>query len=146
MTTNISGTGLVVVIRGTTNFQTGLTISQFASDSDPLGIEAIKIAESEMGLNGDLQVWSKAVPIALTLNVIPGSDDDLNLQILGDANRVGQGKVSARDVFTATVIYPDGEVVILTGGILTSYVPGNSVGSNMRIKTKPYMFEFQSKT
>jgi hypothetical protein len=144
---DISGVGLVVIIRASTTFATvPLNISQFADDADPLDIPALQIADSAMGLNGDLLKWAKANPISLTLNVIPAGADDTNLQILGDANRVGQGKVSARDEITATVVYPDGRIVILNKGYLKNYMPGNSVSSSQRIKTKPYVFEFESKT
>lgn len=147
MSQDISGTGVVVIIKASTTFNNiPLTISQFADDSDPLDIPALQIADTAMGLNGDLLLWSKANPISMTLNVVPAGDDDTNLQILGDANRVGQGKVSAKDVITATVVYPDGRVVVLNKGILKQYMPGNSISSSMRLKTKPYVFEFESKT
>ena len=146
MSQDISGTGTVVVLRASTTFPAGLTISQFADDSDPLDVAALQIADTAMGLNGDLLKWSKANPISMTLNVVPGSPDDVNLQILGDANRVGQGKVSAKDNITATVAFPDGTVQVLSNGILKQYMPGNSIASSMRIKTKPYVFEFESKT
>lgn len=142
---DISAAGTVVIIKASNTFPLGLTISQFADDSDPLDIGSIKIADTAMGLNGDLLRWSRAIPIPLTLNVIPETPDDTNLQILGDANRVGQGKVSARDAIDATVIYPDGNTVLLTGGILTDYMPGNSIASSMRLKTKTYMFQFENK-
>jgi len=145
MVQNVSGTGVVVVLQTTVTFPIALTISQFADDSDPLDISALQIADSAMGLNGDLLVWAKAAPIPLTLNVVPGGPDDVNLQILGDANRVGQGKVTAGDIVNATIMYPDGSIVVLTGGIMKNYMPGNSISSSMRLKTKPYVFEFQNK-
>ncbi len=145
MVQNISGTGLVVVLQTTVTFPVALTISEFADDSDPLDIAALTIADSAMGLNGDLIVWAKANPIQMTLNVIPDGPDDTNLQILGDANRVGQGKVTAGDIINATLAYPDGSAVQLNGGILKQYMPGNSIAGSMRQKTKSYVFEFQSK-
>lgn len=145
MVQNISGTGLVVVLQTSVTFPVALTISQFADDSDPLDISALTIADTAMGLNGDLLVWAKANPIQMTLNVIPSTPDDTNLQILGDANRVGQGKVTAGDIISATVAYPDGSVVQLNSGVIKSYMPGNSIAGSMRQKTKSYVFEFQSK-
>lgn len=146
MAQDISGTGVVVALRASTTFPNGLTITQFADDSDPLDIPALQIADTAMGLNGDLLLWARANPIAMTLNVVPAGIDDTNLQILGDANRVGAGKVSAKDLITASVIYPDGRVIILNKGVLKSYDPGNSIASSMRLKTKSYVFEFESKT
>ena len=146
MAQDVSGTGTIVALKASTTFPNQLAISQFADDSDPLDMPALQIADTAMGLNGDLLKWAKAVPIAMTLNVVPGSPDDTNLQILGDANRVGQGKVSAKDVITATITYPDGSIVILNKGIIKQYMPGNSIASSMRLKTKSYVFEFESKT
>jgi hypothetical protein len=142
---NITGSGTVVVLQASVTFPLGLTISQFADDADPLDVAALQIADSAMGLNGDLLIWAKANPIQMTLNIIPETPDEQNLNILGDANRVGQGKVTAGDVINATIIYPDGSITALTGGVLKSYQPGNSIASSMRLKTKSYVFEFQSK-
>jgi len=142
---DISGTGLVVILRCSTTFnQVPLQITQFADDSDPLDVAALQIADTAMGLNGDLLVWSKANPIQMTLNVVPNGEDDSNLQTLGNANRVAQGKVSAKDIITATVIYPDGTTKTLSQGILKQYMPTNSIASAMRMKTMPYVFEFQN--
>lgn len=145
MANDVSGTGTVVVLTASTTFPQGLTISQFADDADPLDMSAMQIADGAMGLNGDLLKWSKAAMVPFALNVIPNSADDLNLQVLGDANRVGAGKVSAKDNITATVVFPDGQVVTLKNGYLKSYTPGNSISSSMRLKTKSYVFEFESK-
>ena len=98
-----------------------------------------------MGVNGDLIGWSRAVPVPMVLNVIPGSDDDLNLQILAEANRATQGKALAYDIITATVIYPDGTIVLCSTGKITDYNPGKSVSSAGRLKTKSYAFSFQTK-
>ncbi len=142
--TDISGTGIVVTLKFSTTFGNfPIVISQFADDSDPLDFAALQIADAAMGLNGDLLTWGKAVPVPMTLNVIPGSLDDLNLSVVGDANRVGQGKVSAQDVVSGTVVYPDGRVKVITKGKLMNYMPANSVASSMRLKSKPYVFMFQ---
>ena len=145
MTINKSGTGLFVVLQTSVTFPVALTISQFADDSDPLDIGALTVADTAMGLNGDLLVWAKANPIQMTLNVIADTIDDENLQILGDANRVGQGKVVAGDIISATLAYPDGSLVQLTNGVIKTYMPGQSIAGSMRMKTKSYVFEFQNK-
>src|SRR5574343_1608278 len=110
---NISGFGLQIQVIASVTFPSGFTLTQFADDADPFDLPSIQIADKAMGLNGDLVVWSKANPIPVTVNVIPGSDDDKNLAILYDANRVGRGKVSARDEITLVGIYPDGSTITL---------------------------------
>lgn len=144
--TNISGFGVVATIIASSTFPTGLPISQFADDADPITINDVRIADSAMGLNGDLMAWNRATPLPITLNVIPGSADDTNLQILADANRVGPGKNAANDVISITIIYPDLQTVILTGGIITDAAFGRGIQSSGRQKTKSYSFMMAAKT
>lgn len=146
MANDISGVGLIVNLIADKTFPVGLPISQFADDADPLDFPAIQLADTAMGLNGDLIKWAKAQPIPMVLNVIPGSSDDVNLQILADNNRVGQGKKTSGDVITATIAYPDGSIVIVSGGLITNGQVAPGVSSSGRKKTKAYSFTFQSKT
>lgn len=145
MTQDVSGFGALVTIVADTTFPAGLVITQFADDADPLDMASVQIADKAMGLNGDLVVWAKAMPLPMVLNVIPGSEDDVNLQILADANRVGQGKISAYDSITATVVYPDGTIVTLNNGKITDAMFGKSISSAGRLKTRAYAFTFQGK-
>lgn len=144
MSQDISGFGLRVVVTATRTFPNGFTVSAFADDSDPFDLPELTIAETGMGLNGDLVTWSNANPINVTLNVIPNSDEDRNLQTLFNANRVGRGKQAVQDVIRLVGVYPDGSRVILTEGKTTSYMPGNSVASAGRIKSKPYNFMMEN--
>lgn len=142
---NVSGFGGVVTVVASNTFPTGITVTQFSNDGDPLDMASVKIADTAMGVNGDLITWSKAVGLPMVLNVIPGSDDDINLQILADANRVAQGKTSAQDNITAVVVYPDGSVVTLISGIITDASFGKSISGDGRIKTRAYSFMFSDK-
>lgn len=145
MTQNITGFGTVITLIASVTFPVGFTITQFADDADPLSFDAVRIADTGMGVNGDLLKWARATPLPMALNVIPGSPDDINLQILADANRVGQGKNGADDVITATIVYPDGSVVIMKGGVMTDGQFGRGISSAGRQKTKAYAFAFESK-
>jgi hypothetical protein len=78
--------------------------------------------------------------------VIPGSFSDLNLAVLFEANRVGRGKIGARDIITMTGIYPNGTPIILTNGVITDGNPGSPVASSGRLKSKSYQFSFENKT
>lgn len=145
MANDIAAFGFTISLIASNTFPTGITLSQFADDADPFDIPAFPINETAMGLNGDLISWSKANPIKVTFAVIPGSDDDVNLAILYEANRVGRGKTSARDVITATAVYPSGATISLTVGKITDGMPGSSVASAGRLKTKTYMFAFENR-
>lgn len=142
---DIAGFGLQINLIASVTFPAGIVITQFADDADPFDIPSIQIADKAMGLNGDMVVWGKANPIALTLNVIPQSDDDRNLAILAEANRVGKGKSGARDRITLTGVYPDGRTVTLNEGAIMDAMPGDSVASAGRLKSKAYIFAFENK-
>ena len=143
---NISGFGLVINIIADTTFPVGFVVTQLADDTDPLDTPPVRIADLALGLNGDPISWSKAIALPMVLNVIPNSDDDRNLQILADANRVAQNKNSANDVITATIIYPDGTRITMTEGKLCDAPFGLGVSTAGRMKTRSYSFLFASKT
>ena len=142
---NISGFGLIISILASNTFPAGLILTQFADDSDPFDIPSLQIADKAMGLNGDLITWSKPNPINITLNVSPQSLTDINLAIILEANRVGRGKIGARDVITLTGIYPNGSPIVLLNGAITDGIPGSPVASAGRLKTKSYSFAFENK-
>lgn len=141
---DIGGFGAELTIFASTTFPNGLTITEFADDADPVDAPSIQIRDKAMGLNGRLITWGKATPIGLTINVIPNSDDDINLNLLFDANRVGRGKNRVDDTIDATLIYPDGAAKNFQAGAPTDYVPTNSIASSARMKSKPYVFAFES--
>lgn len=144
MAENISGFGTVVEMIASTTFPVGFTITQFGDDADPFDVPSIQIADKSMGLNGDLLIYSKANPILVTLNVIAGSNDDKNLSILLETNRVGKGKLSVNDVITATRTLPNGSTKTYTKGAITDGMPGDSISSDGRLKTKAYSFAFEN--
>jgi hypothetical protein len=146
MTTDVSGFGAQVQVKASETFPSGFVVSQFADDADPFDIPSIQIADKAMGLNGDMVVWSKANPIMITINVVPGSEDDKNLAILLEANRVGKGKAGARDEITIVAAYPNEGTLTLSAGIITDGPPGKSIASAGRFKSNAYQFAFENKT
>lgn len=142
---DISGFGTRIQISASNTFPFGFNLSAFSDDVDPIDVPSVQIAEGVMGANGDLITWSKANPIKTTISVIPNSDEDINLSILLEANRVGKGKQSARDVMTMTAIFPDGSILTLIEGIITDGMPGNSFSNAGRLKTKTYSFSFENR-
>lgn len=146
MSFDISSFGLKINLVASQTFPAGVTITQFADDADPFDLPSLQIRDKAMGLNGDLITWSKANPINISLNVIPGSDDDANLAALFEANRVAKGKSAVRDEITLTGVYPDNSTIILTGGRITDGMPGKGVASSGRMKTRQYQFTFENRT
>jgi hypothetical protein len=142
---NISGFGLSASIVASKTFPVALYMTEFADDTDPVNLPDLQVADKAMGLNGDLIIWSKPNPINTTLSVIPGSFTDINLAILLEANRVGRGKIGARDIITMTVFYPAGNFITLINGAITDGPPASSVASSARLKSKTYGFTFENR-
>jgi len=142
---DISGYNIQAQVIASNTFPIGFTVNEFADDADPVDIPSLTVAETAMGVNGDLIAWAKANPIIVTLNVIPGSDADIALGVLLEANRVGRGKLGARDEITMNILYPGGRFVNLSPGRITEGMPGNSVSSEGRQKSKSYVFAFENK-
>ena len=142
---DISGFGISVTLTASSTFPNGIELTEFADDADPFDIPSQQLTETAMTLNGDHLGWSSANPIVVTLNLIPQSEDDVNLAILAEANRVGKGKASARDIITLTGVYPGGTSIILSNGFITDAMVGNSIASAGRLKSKPYNFSFENK-
>lgn len=142
---DVSGTGIEITVIAAPTFPTGIKVSAFADDADPLDIPELQIAEWGMGVNGDLVVWRTPKPIEVTLAVIPNTEEDKNLAILYDANRVAKGKASVKDVITLIAKYPDGTTKMLTNGAIVSGMPLNSIASSGKTKSKPYKFVFENK-
>lgn len=142
---NVSAFGFETTIKASNTFPAGFTIRAWADDSDPFDSPSIQVADKTMNINGNMVHWSKANPIPINMALIPGSDDDINMSILLEANRVGNGKTSARDIITVTNVYPDGTTVSYVRGIITDGVPSKGVSTAGRMKTKTYSFAFENK-
>lgn len=140
---DISVFGLRVQLTASQTFPSGISLTQFADDADPFDTPPMQIRDKAMGVNGDLITWSKANPIAVMLNVVANSDDDKNLAVLFEANRVGKGKQGARDT-GITVVYPDGKTASFTQGTITDGMAANSAASSGRLKSKAYVFAFEN--
>ena len=142
---DISGFGSQLRVLASNTFPVGITVTQFADDSDPIDIPSLQISDNAMGLNGDKVTWGTANSIPLTTNIIAGSEDDENLTLLFEANRVGRNKASAKDVILMIVSYPDGQVATFTGGSCVEFMPAKSVSSDGRLKSKAFIFSFENR-
>jgi len=141
---DISGFGLQVLVIGSVTYPSGIVVTQFADDADPFDIPPLKLMDTGMGLNGDMVAWSTATPLEVVLNVIPGSENDDDLSHLAEANRVGKGKNSARDVISLVAVYPDGKTRTLKNGKLVMAALGKSISSAHRTKSKAFTFRFEN--
>lgn len=143
---NISGFGLSATIFATTTFPTGVTITEFADDADPLDTPELDLADVAMGLNGDMITWSRPQGIEVTINVIATSEDDTNLAQIFEANRIGKGKTSAQDQITAAFAYPQGGQANCSPGVMVTGTALPAVQSSGRYKSRAYRFKFENIT
>lgn len=140
--TDISASGISVRLIASITFPNGVTLTQFADDADPFDVPEVVIAEAAMNLNGELVTWSSPKPLLPKMALIPGSEDDINMNILFDANRPANGKKAVKDILTAVVSYPDGATATFDGGKLLSGMPVRSPSSAGRFKSSVYGFAF----
>lgn len=142
---DISAFGIRVNLIAHNTYPNGVTITEFSDDTDAIDVPVLQIADSAMGINGDLIVWSKANPITFTMSVLPNTDNDRILGILFEANRPGKGKIGQRDIITLNITYPAGDFVQFTQGVMTDGFPFSGAQSTGRLKTKTYSFAFENK-
>ncbi|MDC9591180.1 hypothetical protein PSI23_18265 [Xenorhabdus sp. XENO-10] len=140
---DVSATGLSLVIQATKTFPSGIQITQFADDADPLDLPAVDIAQTGMDINGNLVSWSTPTAQTVTINVLAGSEEDENLSILLEANTAKRGRRHAGDVITLVASYGDGSTTTARNGKITNGSRGNSAASAGRLKSKQYTFVFQ---
>lgn len=144
MSFDVSGFGSIVNIIASNTFPAGFPITQFSDDADAFDFPSVKIGDAAMGLNGDMVIWAKAVPLPGTISCIVGSESDNALQLIAKNNLVGKGKANAKDFITITVVYPDDTTVTFTGGKMTDAMFGKSASNAGRFKTRVYGFLFES--
>lgn len=140
---DISSTGFSITIKASETYPNGITLTAFADDKDPMELPEVVIAESAMNANGQMVVWRSPKPLMPKLSLIPGSQDDIDMQFLFDANRPAQGKRTANDEITMIGNYPDGATVTFGPGTTISYIPGRAPTQSGRYQSNTYAFAFQ---
>lgn len=139
---DISIFGLKARLTASVTFPSGIDISQFADDGDPLESPDLEIASMAMGPNGDTITWSRPELIGVGFTVIPQGEDAVNMTALVDANRVSKGKTSARDTITMVWTYPNGMVVTCSDGKVTTGPVIQSGTSAGRAKSQRFEVRF----
>jgi hypothetical protein len=141
---NISGFGTTITVVALSSFPMGFSLSQFADDQDPLVVEEIEPTGYEMLYDGSLFAFDKAAPVRLTVSVIPGSDDDINLKILLQARKGAASIIPLPDQTSVIISYPNGGRVMLTNGTITKGPLADSILQTGRKRGNTYSFVFGS--
>ena len=143
MSKDISANGFKIVLNAIPTFPV-MILSHFADDADPFDLPEIDIADGAMSMSGDGVYWSTPKLVEFEFNVIPGSNEDVALNILFLANTASKNKISSKDEVTVSAFYPDGTSVLLTGCRCRGFAPGTSATSSGRKKSKKYRFFSES--
>ncbi len=139
----ISVLGAKVWITADKTFPAGFAITEFPADSDAIDISEIQTGNAEMGVNGDMITWRTPIVNTLTISTIPGSNEDKNLQILLDRNRVAKGRMYEQDNITLVITLNNGTTYTFSNGIISNGELGYSLTSQGKIRTKRYVFMFE---
>lgn len=139
---DLSHFGTIAYISASNTIPAPLPITHFADNADGIDLPSMDIADMVMGTNGHVASWSKAVPIEITVNLLPNNISHLTMNTIFEANRPEQGKKPARDIITFTRVLPDGSTLTLSGGKMISGTPATSMASDGRTKNPSYMMKF----
>jgi hypothetical protein len=141
---NISAFGITLSVIASNTFPNGFPVTAFADDADAVDAPDHEVSDTGMGPNGDMVIWNRAVPLEVGYNLIPSSPEDVNSNILLEANRAGKGKSSARDIITLVMTYPSGQVVTLNpGGVITGTLLQPVLAAG-RLKSHLYRYRFEN--
>ena len=58
----VSATGLALVVKASKTFPSGILITAFADDADPLDFQPTEIVKTGVDINGNLLSWSAPAP------------------------------------------------------------------------------------
>lgn len=144
MAIDVSAMGLKVLVQATPSFPLGIEVTHFADDGESLAITDMTTMETGMGVNGDLVVWRVATPCEVELNVIPGTDDCNDLEMLFNLNMTQKNRVSSKDLITMIVTHPNGKQTILTNGYIVGGKPAQDYSSNGRANSRTFRFIFEN--
>lgn len=143
---NTSMFGAVVNIVASQTFPNGFTVTEFPDDQNPFDSQPVRIAESGMGTGGHHVVWQKPNLIPFSLSVIPNTESHRNLDVLAEANRMSKhkGRVPL-DEITIKILYPNGKVTTLTGGMIAEAPQVLGASSAGKLNTQTYQFAFEDR-
>lgn len=140
---DVSTTGASVTIGSTVTLPVPIPITHFADDKEPFQIDDQEITGDGMGINGDLVVYTKPVPVYCKISVVANSPDDIALYTLFKMNKATSVS-HAFDVCDMTIVIPN----ILKpfryiNGKIKSGPPGPTSSADGKNQSHTYGFVFE---
>ena len=143
---SITATGSVANIRASVTFPQGFDVNDWCDDGDPFDIPSVVTGDDASNINGQRVFWSVANVKDVTMGVIPGSPSDRKLRDLLTFNDPAGGKGVTGDIIEMTLTFPNGTFTQFFKGSIKGGPPANSATSAGRLKSKFYIFGFESAT
>lgn len=138
---NISGFGTSLTIIATQSFPFGFGVTKFADDVAPITHKEVEPTAYQELIDGSLFFFTQAAPVEVAISVIPGSEDDINLKILLQAQKGGIQLLPVPDVTSMVLSYPKGKVMLTNGSIIRGPLM-DSIGDTSRKNSNTYTFVF----
>jgi hypothetical protein len=140
---DISGFGTGITIIAINSFPMGVPVSQFADDKDPIVITPMETVGWKMLYDGSLFQYAKADPIRVSISVIAGSEDDINLKLLLQGSLASAGVLPLPNTTSMVLNYPVGYVMLSNGTIYRGPI-ADTVQASGRKAGNTYDFAFGS--
>lgn len=132
-------------------------ITEFYDEANPFETDEIQVADNAVSLNGQAIFWRKPNLYQVTLNVIPGSNDDVFLSKHLASAHISPGHVTdVKELECTLSIYipyinasgtqetAGTQVYTYCNGRLISGNSGPSTNAEGKMSSKQYVFAFES--
>lgn len=140
----VSANGVKLMLFASVSYPVGVEIATFNPGDDPISADDLTIAETEMGVNGNMIVYRTPYAYNMVFNITPMTEVDQILENIANADRIASGKLSAKNILTLQVIYPQGRILTYIDGALTGIPGGFSSSGNGRINGRRYAMTFRN--
>lgn len=131
-----------------------ITLTKFADDANPVDVEQIEVTGHAINVNGELVTWEKPAAYLVSVAVLCGTDDDVNLRLLLEGSHATSGKGFAlAPTITMRVsigrrnmlgIVSSEDSCTYTQGRIVSGRPGAAVDSEGKKMSNTYTFVFEN--
>ena len=140
---DVSTTGASVTISSTVTLPVPVPITHFADDKEPFQIDDQEITGDGMGLNNDLVVYTKPIPVYVKISVVANSPDDIALYTLFEMNKA-TGTTHAFDICDMTILIPNiAKPFRYINGKIKSGPPGPTSSQDGKNQSHTYGFVFE---
>lgn len=141
---DVSSVGIALRLTASITFPNGIDLTAFPEDGDIGATGNIDISGNASGVNGDLITWKTVNGIETNVPIIPNTEDEVNLDMLFEANRAAKNKKPKHDIIQIVATNPvTGVTKTYKNGVIKNGLPGYQYGGDGRIKNKTYGFVFE---